>query len=120
MKILVVDDDEDIRGILGMILRARGHEIDEAEDGVAALEKLRGGERPGMMILDMMMPRLDGEGVVKALRNEPRLADLPVVVLSGHHSAREQAERLGAAGCLVKPIELTDLLGTVARVEGHP
>jgi CheY-like chemotaxis protein len=56
-----------------------------------------------------MMPRLDGEAFIKLIRAEPRLAHIPVVIISGHHAARQKAFELGAEGCLVKPIDLDEL-----------
>ncbi len=123
MKILVVDDDENIRDVLGMILRAKGHDVDEASDGVEALARLgrtHAPDRPELILLDMMMPRLDGEAVIDALKRDPALASIAVVLLSGHQLAREQADRLGVAGCLVKPVELSELLATVQRIASAP
>lgn len=116
MKIFLIDDDANIRDVLGMILSSKGHSISEAADGLDALAQLRGGARPDLVIVDMMMPRIDGQAVIEAMRGDPSLAAIPVIVLSGHQSACDQAARLGAAGCLVKPVELSDLLDTVARI----
>lgn len=124
MSVLVVDDDEDIRDLLSLILCLEGYEVQGAVDGVDALESLRS-SRPSVILLDMMMPRLDGEGFLKAMRNNPQTADIPVVITSGHQAARQKAAELGVAGCLVKPIELTDLLrvlndlGAAAGAEPH-
>lgn len=117
MSILIVDDDEDIRDLLSLILRLEGHEVQLAVDGVDALARLST-HRPSVILLDMMMPRLDGEGFLKELRNNPQLADIPVVLISGHQAARQKAVELGVAGCLVKPIELTDLLSTLNGIGG--
>jgi CheY-like chemotaxis protein len=67
-------------------------------------------------LLDMMMPRMDGETFLRALRARPPLADAPVVVISGNAAAREKANALHAAACLVKPFELDELLGLVRRL----
>jgi CheY-like chemotaxis protein len=112
MQILVVDDDKDLREIISDVLAAEGHEVRVAADGIAALAELRNG-RPSLILLDMMMPRLDGEGFMRSLRTDPSLADVPVVILTAHPRAREKAAALGAAGCLLKPVELTELLATV-------
>jgi CheY-like chemotaxis protein len=113
MRILVVDDDEDIREVIGLILREQGHLVDEAPDGVAALERLRTGERPSVILLDLMMPNLDGEGFMKAMKMDPSIADIPVWILSGHPHARQKAMELGAVGCLVKPVELEQMISVV-------
>jgi CheY-like chemotaxis protein len=124
MRILVIDDDSDIREIVSFVLATEGHEVCGAADGVAGLSQLRSGGRPSLILLDLMMPRLDGEGFLKALRSDPSLADIPVVILTAHPGARSKAAELGAAGCLLKPVELEDLIATVARAhrafEAHP
>jgi CheY-like chemotaxis protein len=120
MRILVIDDDSDIRGIISVVLEAEGHEVSAAVDGVAALSQLRSGARPSLILLDMMMPRLDGEGFLRAQRSDPSLADIPVVILTAHPAARSTAARLGVAGCLLKPVELGDLIATVERAHRDP
>jgi CheY-like chemotaxis protein len=120
MRILVIDDDSDIRDILGVVLEAEGHEVATAGDGVAGLDQLRAGARPSLIILDMMMPLLDGEGFLKGMRSDPNTADIPFIILTGHPAARRKAAELGAAGCLVKPVELLDLLRTIDEVDGDP
>jgi CheY-like chemotaxis protein len=124
MRILVIDDDKDTRETISFVLAAEGHEVRGAMDGVAALSELQHRGRPSLILLDMMMPRLDGEGFMEALRSDPSLADIPVVMLTAHPAARKKAAELGAAGCLQKPVELVELLATVeqvrSRFEAHP
>jgi CheY-like chemotaxis protein len=120
MNILIIDDDKDIRDTLELVLEAEGHAVETAFDGVAGLEHLRAGRRPSLILLDMMMPRLDGEGFMRALRSDPNTADIPVVIVTGHPTARKKAEELGAAGCLVKPVELFDLESMIHRIERRP
>ena len=120
MHILIIEDDKDIRDILAMVLSVEGYEVKTAIDGVAGLDQLRMGGRPSLILLDMMMPRLDGEGFLKAMRSNPNTADIPVIILTGHPAAREKAAELGAAGCLVKPVELVELLSTIRQAERHP
>ena len=117
MHILIVDDDEDIREVLSIILRSEGHQVEEAADGLDALARLRKGSAPSLILLDMMMPRLDGEGFTREMRSDPRIADVPVCIISGHTAAREKALQLGAIGCLVKPIELEQLAAILQRVD---
>jgi CheY-like chemotaxis protein len=116
MHILIVDDDEDIREVLALILQAEGHRVEVASDGLEALDRLRGGPAPSLILLDLMMPRLDGEGLMKLLARDSRLAHIPVCIISGHQDAREKASQLGAAGCLVKPIELEQLSALIDGV----
>jgi CheY-like chemotaxis protein len=115
MHILVVDDDEDAREVLALILRSEGHRVEEAIDGLDALTKLHT-SHPALILLDMMMPRLDGEGLMRAMKRDPRIADTPVVIISGHEAARQKAGEVGAAGCLVKPIEIDDVLAVIQSV----
>jgi two-component system chemotaxis response regulator CheY len=119
MHILVVDDDASIRWVLGVILRSEGFDVEAAVDGLDALQRLNGDNPPAMIILDMMMPRLDGEGLINAVRRDPYLADIPVVIISGHGDAKDKADELGAAGCLVKPIEFDELSRLVRGVASN-
>ncbi|MDP2727087.1 MAG: response regulator [Dehalococcoidia bacterium] len=90
-KILLVDDDPDIQIAIGAVLQSRNYRVVTARDGEEALVKLRA-ENPDLMILDLMMPRMDGFGVLRALK-EPRWAEfkgMPIVILT---SVREDAGR---------------------------
>jgi CheY-like chemotaxis protein len=115
-EILIVDDDEDIRDVVGLLLEVEGFQVAKARDGLDALAQLQAGPPPALILLDMMMPRMDGESFVAAIRCDPKLAGIPVVIMSGHHLARQKAEELEAAGCLVKPVEMKDLLWVVHRL----
>lgn len=113
--VLLVEDDADIREVLMTLFSIRGIPAREARDGVEALERLREGPPPALILLDLMMPRLDGEGLIGALRGVPGLATVPIVVMSGHGDGRARAAELGAAGYLAKPVEVADVLALVAR-----
>jgi CheY-like chemotaxis protein len=115
--ILVVEDDDDIREVMQEALSSEGFQVDAAKDGLDALGKLDGdGRHPLLILLDMMMPKMDGETFLKTLRGMPALAEAPVIVISGNAAARETARDLHAAGCLMKPFELEDLLRVVRKV----
>jgi CheY-like chemotaxis protein len=115
-RILVVDDDDDIREVMQELLVAEGFQVDVARDGLDALGKLDGEASPPLILLDMMMPRMDGETFLKMLRGKPALANASVVVISGNGAARDKAGAFQAAGCLVKPFELDELLELVHRI----
>ena len=118
-QVMVVDDDDDIRETVGMVLAASGYTAVPAFDGVDALELLgEEGTHPSLILLDLRMPRLSGEQVIRQLRATPALAGIPVVVMSGDGGARETAKALGAASCLSKPIELDDLERVVKTYAG--
>jgi CheY-like chemotaxis protein len=117
--VLIVDDDEDIREVLAMAVRALGYAVKTACDGVEVLQQLEAGLRPSLILLDMMMPRMDGETVLARLRNDPRRRDIPIVLLSGHAAVREKAAELHAESYLVKPVGLDVLVRTLERFAGH-
>ena len=112
--ILVIDDDADIRELIKILLESDGYDVNIASDGVEALEQLRSGPLPGLIILDLMMPRIDGEEFMKQVR-QPRYGHIPVVVMSGYNAAQKQARELDADSCLMKPIEVEELFKTVKQ-----
>ncbi len=114
--VLVVEDDEDIRTDLTAILRVKGFVVEEAANGKEALARLRAGERPCLIVLDLMMPVMNGWELRAAMRADAELARLPVVVVSGKGRIPPDEERtLAPAAVLVKPFELSELLDLVAR-----
>jgi CheY-like chemotaxis protein len=115
-RVLVIEDDDDIREVMKEALASEGYVVDGARDGLDALSKLESQLPPALILLDMMMPRMDGEAFLKALRGRSTLATTPVVVISGSAAAREQASQLAAAAFLVKPFELDELLGLIRRL----
>ncbi|MEJ7812167.1 MAG: response regulator [Gemmatimonadaceae bacterium] len=106
LEILLVDDHEDTRIILRHYLEAKGFTVREARDGEFALAELRV-RRPAAMILDIQMPRLDGIGVLHAVRADDALRSLPVLALSAHALADEvrQIRDAGADVYLAKPTD---------------
>jgi chemosensory pili system protein ChpA (sensor histidine kinase/response regulator) len=111
---MIVDDDDDIRELGTIILQSHGYRVAAARDGLEALQKLQR-QRVGLILLDLMMPRMDGEQFLKALRASDR-ADIPVVLMSGHHEASEIARKLEAAALLPKPVDIDVLLKTVHQL----
>ncbi|HEU4570488.1 MAG TPA: type II/IV secretion system protein, partial [Gemmatimonadales bacterium] len=110
--ILVADDDPGIRRLLRTVLEQEGHTVGEAEDGMAALEQVRS-RRPDLVLLDAEMPRLDGFGVLAALRSEPRLAATPVLMLTARAEREVSALDQGAHDFLAKPVAPGALLARV-------
>jgi CheY-like chemotaxis protein len=112
--ILVVDDDPDIRETLVEILETEGCDAVGASNGVEALTVLRGGGlQPCLILLDLMMPIMDGFTFRDEQRRDPALCDIPVVVISAYREPARNAEVVDAAGHLEKPIPLARLLGFV-------
>lgn len=114
--LLVVDDDADLREALQDVLRDAGYEVLTAANGRQALEVLaRAPTRPMLVLLDMMMPVLDGAGFLRELNAQPGGRDVPVVVFSASAGAREESEALGAQSYLRKPVDVQTLLDTVEK-----
>ncbi len=115
-RVLVVDDKSDNRQILGSFLRSVGFDVDEAEDGHAALEAARR-QRPSLVFMDLVMPGLDGFEAIRRLRADPAQADLRVVALSASAFDTTRAQSL-AAGCnafLSKPLRLEQVLEVLGQ-----
>jgi DNA-binding response OmpR family regulator len=114
--ILAIEDDEDIRDVFAEALRFAGHELLLAATGRQGLTLLRAAPRPpDLMLLDLMLPDMSGGEILAEVRREPRWAKMPVVIVSA--SGRDAQARFGldVDAVLRKPVELDDLLATVAR-----
>jgi CheY-like chemotaxis protein/anti-sigma regulatory factor (Ser/Thr protein kinase) len=111
-KILMVDDDKDIRSVITEILDQSGYEVFTAASGQQGLD-LAAEILPHLIILDLMMPGLDGWTVLTKLQHKPALADIPVIILSGA-SGLEMAMSLGAAAVLFKPVDARQLTAEIA------
>nr|WP_314444216.1 response regulator [uncultured Sphingomonas sp.] len=116
-KIMTVDDSPSIRMLLRVALSNLGFEVVEAEDGVMALEVLRE-DRPDLVITDISMPRLDGFGLIEAIRESNDRKSLPILILSTEAGTekKERARETGANGWLVKPFEPDTLAAAIGRV----
>ncbi len=104
--VLVVDDSSAIRKFVMFALRARGLTVVTARDGMEALEKMTR-SKVDLVITDLNMPKLDGFGLLRALRDDHDCAELPIIILSSLSSSEEQQQglRLGANAYLVKPFD---------------
>lgn len=110
-RVLVVDDDVDIRSALSICLVSEGYGVEACEDGQVAIDRLQAGLLPDAIVLDLMMPRLNGFDLLKRLHADPRWAAIPVVVISANRGY--SAEDLGVRSILRKPFELEDLVGAL-------
>lgn len=116
MKILIADDSATMRELLAARLEADGYEVVQAADGEQALSLVRSG-RPDLLILDNTMPKLDGFGVVRALREDPATSAVPIVMLTGHASEDDRADsiRLGVDEYIPKPFSPREVSARVRR-----
>jgi len=115
-SIFLVEDDFDVREALVETLRDRGYEVESAPDGEQAIQLLRAGARPGLILLDLMMPRMSGSEFRMAQLADPALSELPVVLLSADGRMEEKAVALKVQGAIRKPIDLDELFSVIERV----
>jgi CheY-like chemotaxis protein len=121
-RVLVVDDEPDVLLLCRLNLQQRGHELLEATDGSTALELAR--ERhPDAIVLDLMMPGMNGYEVLETLQQDERTSDIPVLVLTAKslRADRDRSHSLGASGFLTKPFlpsELCDMVESLFPVDG--
>jgi two-component system response regulator MprA len=114
---LLVDDDADIRESVHDALVAEGHEVRVAADGKEALRLLTEDQlRPDLILLDLMMPEMDGWTFRGEQQKDEALASIPVVLFTAHATPGAVAKQLDAAGYLRKPLRLEDLLAVIDRI----
>jgi two-component system, OmpR family, response regulator MprA len=117
--ILLVEDDRDIRETLIEALEQEGYAVTGAFDGIDALEKLRAaGAAPDIVLLDVMMPRMDGVQFAAEMRKTPAWKDIPIVLVTADVNGKTTAQQVGAAAFLKKPIKLASLFDTVRATLG--
>ncbi len=116
--LMVVDDDSATREIIETIVQSEGYPVVTAADGNEALSHLRSGLKPGVILLDLRMPGMDGQTFREVQRSDPMLAGIPIVILSGDRDASGLAARLGA-DCIPKPIDLDRLLSVAKNFCGR-
>jgi DNA-binding response OmpR family regulator len=120
ISILVVEDDPSVRGLLQTLLSAEGYDVATASDGLAGLVKATS-SHPALVLLDLMMPDLGGVRVLEEMRDDPELADIPVIVVTGKIDAVPgMRDLLGEDNVFLKPFAVGELLGRVAEVTGGP
>jgi CheY-like chemotaxis protein len=111
--VFIVEDDVDTRDMLGRFLETEGYQVETAANGKVALERLAAGARPAVILLDLMMPVMDGWQFRREQVLDSRLADIPVIVVSA--AGRERLARIDANEYLTKPVNLGELLARVGH-----
>jgi len=112
-RILVVDDEPMLRETLGQVLSDEGYVVDIAVDGEDALERVRAA-RPDVILLDLMMPGMNGRQFLQALREDPAYATVPVLIMTAVHGVNVNLTSIGASELVEKPFDVDDLLNKVA------
>ena len=112
-SVLIADDDPMIRGLLCQALELDNFRVAAAKDGLDTLEKIQAA-RPDVLVLDVMMPKLDGLAVCQRLRSVPATADLPIILLSGQaHLSKAEMLHTGARKYLPKPVAIDVLVASI-------
>jgi len=116
-KILVVEDSQDIRNILYMRLLINGYDVIVAEDGQQGLDKAKN-ENPDLIILDLMLPKIDGYEVCRMLKFDDKFKNMPIIILSAldQQEDREKATKSGADAYFIKPFDLELLLTKIKNL----
>ena len=113
--VMIVDDEEDIRSMIRLALELKGYNVVEASDGRDALRQLREGARPGLILLDLMMPGMNGWDFRDQQARDPELAEIPVLVFTGDTRITQKVRELGAAGYVKKPVGFHSLQAVVEK-----
>lgn len=116
VDILLVDDDDDLRDVLGELLEECGYQVATAQNGLDALSYLRASAKPRVVLLDLMMPVMDGATFREEQRRDQELNQIPVFLLTARGESDDSLSDLGAARVFRKPIALTDLLEAIEGV----
>ena len=119
--VLLVEDDPDIREAIGDVLAEEGYDVSVADTGLTALDRLQRAPLPDVILLDLMMPVMDGWQFRARQSQHPEWKAIPVIVLSAVGNTQEKAASIGASGCLRKPLDIDELLDMIERVmPRHP
>jgi two-component system response regulator MprA len=113
--VLVVEDDRELAGVLADALSEFGYRVECAHDGAVAMARLAS-ERPAAIILDLLMPEMDGLEFLDSRKENSALSDIPVIVLTGQRGMTHRARALDADVVLEKPVKLLMLVEAIHRV----
>ena len=119
-KILVIDDEPELVKAVEVRLKTSGYEVEIAYDGLAGIDKAKE-IKPDLILLDLVMPKMDGYEVCKRLKDNPKTENIPVIVLTasvvvGQQELEKKCMSAGAKGAIMKPFETSDLLNIIDEV----
>ena len=115
-SVFLVDDSATMLLSLKGTLEVSGFKVDTAPDGEAALNKLKSGFKPDLIITDINMPKLDGIGLIREVRKLLRFTPILTLTTESQQAKRDEAKKLGASGWLVKPVGGADLVKVIRQV----
>jgi CheY-like chemotaxis protein len=118
--ILIIEDDNDLASTLADAVEMHGYRVGVAANGREGIELLRTGERPDAILLDMMMPVMNGWEFREAQLAMDEVASIPVIAVTADGRANEKANEISAAGVLTKPVRIANLMHEITRVAGPP
>lgn len=117
---MVIEDDPDCLEAVGDVLRYQGYDVVAVQHGDDALRYLDANPPPDLILVDLMMPVMDGVQFLIEQRARPTLSKVPVALLSAERHLGDRALALGAAGSIPKPVDYDGLLSTVLKLAGAP
>jgi DNA-binding response OmpR family regulator len=117
-KILLIDDDPDIRTVMGMMLKKEGYDVETASRREEALEKISN-DRPSIILLDVLLSGSDGRELCREIKANATTKHIPVIMFSGHPVAALQFESYGADDFIAKPFNTETLLSKLSRQMGE-
>jgi len=112
--VLVVDDDTDIRDSISLLLKYEGYDVSTASNGSEGFEQLKI-KRPSLILLDLMMPIMDGWQFKTEIDLNPDLKNIPIIVVSADGNIKNKSESIGVSEYLAKPIDIDSLLTMVKK-----
>lgn len=113
--ILIIDDNDDVRDVLGLALRLEGFDVRTARDGREGLAEMERDPRPCAVLLDLHMPGMDGFEFRAAQRQRSDLMEIPVLLYSGHHDVAQAAARMGIEAYFQKPFDIDQIVTLIDR-----
>ncbi len=108
-RVLVVDDEADIQAVIQALLESADYEVESAEDGQTALDKLESGVKPDIILLDLMMPGMSGYMLLNELHKRGLHTNFSIIVMSADVFTKQQMDRMGVKGFISKPFDINEL-----------
>ena len=108
-RVLIIDDEQDIQAVIQALLETSEYELDSAENGQVALEKLQGEVKPDIVLLDLMMPKMSGYTLLNELHSRGMHTAFSIIVMSADVFTKQQMDRMGVKAFITKPFDVNEL-----------